>query len=91
MRNSIKQSIGIQCGGATGPGCDGACLDPCSPPIEPADDFVCMYQSAPVQDLAALYNYRHRDYSPTLGRWLQHEPLGCIEGLTLYAYPNDAD
>jgi RHS repeat-associated protein len=35
----------------------------------------------------ALYDYRHRAYSPSLGRFLQTDPLGCAAGDTnLYRY-----
>jgi RHS repeat-associated protein len=33
-----------------------------------------------------LYYYRFRDYSPLIGRFLQPDPLGYIDGLNLYAY-----
>ena len=32
------------------------------------------------------YNYKARVYSPTLGRFLQPDPAGYIDGLNLYAY-----
>ena len=34
----------------------------------------------------ALYHVRHRMYHPTLGRWLQRDPLGYVEWMSLYAY-----
>jgi RHS repeat-associated protein len=33
-----------------------------------------------------LYYYRFRDYSPTLGRFLQPDPAKYIDGMNLYAY-----
>ncbi|HYO10146.1 MAG TPA: RHS repeat-associated core domain-containing protein [Tepidisphaeraceae bacterium] len=35
---------------------------------------------------AGLYHFRHRDYSPTLGRWLEQDPLGYADGPSLYLY-----
>ncbi len=41
-----------------------------------------------------LYHVRHRMYHPTLGRWLQRDPLGYVDGNELYEYgvsnPGDA-
>ena len=34
----------------------------------------------------ALYHVRHRMYHPTLGRWLQRDPLGYVDGMSLYEY-----
>ena len=33
-----------------------------------------------------LWNYRNRIYSSTLGRFLQRDPAGYVDGLNLYAY-----
>ena len=33
-----------------------------------------------------LYGFFYRTYSPTLGRWLQRDPLGYIDGVNLYQY-----
>ena len=33
-----------------------------------------------------LYHFLFRSYSPRLGRWLQRDPLGYIDGVSLYQY-----
>jgi RHS repeat-associated protein len=33
-----------------------------------------------------LYHVRHRTYHPTLGRWLQRDPAGYVDGMGLYEY-----
>jgi len=33
-----------------------------------------------------LYHVRHRMYHPTLGRWMQRDPSGYRDGLSLYEY-----
>jgi RHS repeat-associated protein len=33
-----------------------------------------------------LYHVRNRQYHPTLGRWLQRDPAGYVDGVSLYQY-----
>jgi RHS repeat-associated protein len=41
-------------------------------------------------DLSGLYNFRYRDLSPTLGRWLEQDPIGYVAGDNdLYGYVLD--
>ena len=35
---------------------------------------------------SGIYYYRNRYYSPTLGRFLQNDPLGYIDGMNMYEY-----
>lgn len=36
--------------------------------------------------VTGLYSFLRRTYSPTLGRWLQHDPGEYVDGVNLYAY-----
>jgi RHS repeat-associated protein len=35
---------------------------------------------------SGLYHFRNREYSPTLGRWLQEDPIGLVADSNLYRY-----
>jgi len=42
-------------------------------------------------DLSGLYYFRNRDYSPTLGRWMQEDPIGYSAGsANLYLFASDS-
>jgi RHS repeat-associated protein len=36
--------------------------------------------------LSGLYHVRHRYYHPRLGRWVSRDPLGYVDGMSLYQY-----
>jgi RHS repeat-associated protein len=37
-------------------------------------------------DESGIYTVRFRSYSPTLGRWLERDPAGYVDGMGLYEY-----
>jgi RHS repeat-associated protein len=39
--------------------------------------------------VTGLYHFLFRSYSPTLGRWMQRDPAGYVDGENLYLYLND--
>ena len=39
-----------------------------------------LHQCGRLHPATGLYNFRNREYSPSLGRWLQNDPLGFDEG-----------
>ena len=41
-------------------------------------------------DESGLYYFRARHYSPTLGRFLQPDPAGFVDGLNLYTYAGNS-
>jgi RHS repeat-associated protein len=36
--------------------------------------------------MAGLYHVRHRVYDPELGRWTRRDPLGYVDGMSLFEY-----
>jgi len=46
--------------------------------------WVYRWQGGRYDSTTGLYNFRNRDYSPTLGRWVQQDPIGYIDGANLY-------
>jgi RHS repeat-associated protein len=51
-----------------------------SGPISDAYSWVYLYQGGRYDATSGLYDFRNRDYSPTLGRWLQQDPVGYAGG-----------
>ncbi len=52
--------------------------------------WVYLHQGGRYDTATGLYNFRHRDYSPTLGRWTEEDPIGYNGGdLDLYRYEKD--
>jgi RHS repeat-associated protein len=49
--------------------------------------WVFLHQGGRLDNATGLYNYRNRDYSPSLGRWITDDPTGFRAGdLNLYRY-----
>jgi RHS repeat-associated protein len=52
--------------------------------------WVYLHQGGRYDATTGLYNFRNRDYSPTLGRWMQVDPLGfATADSDLYRYAGD--
>jgi RHS repeat-associated protein/uncharacterized delta-60 repeat protein len=48
------------------------------------------YQGGRLDPSTGFIVFRHRDYSPTLGRWLQTDPAGYVDGASLYDFNQDS-
>jgi RHS repeat-associated protein/uncharacterized repeat protein (TIGR01451 family) len=48
------------------------------------------FTGRPYDPLAGVYDVRARAYHPGLGRFVQMDPLGVVDGLNLYAYADNA-
>jgi RHS repeat-associated protein len=51
-----------------------------------AHGWIYLHQGGRYDYASGLYDFRHREYSPTLGRWMQQDPLGNSAGMDLYEY-----
>ncbi|MGD9789583.1 MAG: HNH/ENDO VII family nuclease [Phycisphaerales bacterium] len=54
--------------------------------VSTLDDVRFAYRSSQYDPHLNLYHVRHRVLDPELGRWLQRDPAGFVDGLNLYAY-----
>ena len=69
----------------TGPGADGVWFtsDDLQSDYGVNEIIFCGYRFDPE---SRLYYVRNRTYAPTLGRWLQRDPIGYAGGINLYEY-----
>ena len=58
------------------------CLDPLRP------GYRCWLRAAASTDstMFSLSATRYRNYHPTLGRWIERDPEGYVDGMSLYQY-----
>ena len=72
----------------TGPGTDGIWFtdDDVQSSYGANEIIYCGYRYDPETE---LYYVRARTYNPTLGRWLQRDPIGYAGGIGLYEYGGD--
>ena len=52
----------------------------------PATGYQWRYTGQRWNPFTQLYHYKAREYSPELGRFLQNDPLGFVEGPNMYSY-----
>ncbi len=69
----------------TGPGADGIWFanDDVQSGYGANEIIYCGYRYDPETE---LYYVRNRTYRPTLGRWIQRDPIGYVGGVNLYEY-----
>jgi RHS repeat-associated protein len=48
--------------------------------------WVYLHQGGAYEVATGLYHFRHRDYSPTMGRYTRADPLGYAGGINLYEH-----
>jgi RHS repeat-associated protein len=49
-----------------------------------------LFQGGRYDTITGLYNFRNRDHSPTLGRWMEEDPIGYSSNdKNLYGYVDD--
>jgi RHS repeat-associated protein len=48
--------------------------------------WIYLHQAGRFDTATGLYNFRNRDYSPALGRWMQVDPLGLAPDSNAYRY-----
>lgn len=48
-----------------------------------------LHQGGRYDVTSGLYSFRHREYDAGLGRWVQQDPAGYVDGPNLYAYVLD--
>ena len=47
---------------------------------------VHLHQGGRYDAVSGTYHFRNRDFSPSLGRWVQQDPMGYVDGMSLYEY-----
>lgn len=47
---------------------------------------VYLFQGGRLDGTSGLYYFRNRDLSPTLGRWMSKDPIGYVDGMSLYQH-----
>jgi RHS repeat-associated protein len=47
-------------------------------------DWIYLHQGGRYNHVTSLCHFRHRDYAAGLGRWLQPDPAGYVDGASLY-------
>jgi RHS repeat-associated protein len=54
-----------------------------------AFNWIYLHQGGRYDGISGLYTFEHRDYSPTLQRWMQQDPTGYADGSDSYEYLKD--